>query len=451
MRRESIGVWHRLKRYAQRSSQLAEQGELLDAVAGRIRAWRAARRFNALQASGRARKEYTAMLPDGYPARRITVRFSVPNLPETPLFAFSDHVRDANGTMTDKVIAVARGGFAISRDLGRSWKQVRVPHLRSHLFLHMHAIGLGEYLAQTSPPSGSPQTAPVDLLVVNEDGEVLAHHPRQGFRWHGCRSVDGAGDTLMYAEYPDNSPVGGRRPSVCRVLRSRDRGRTWRTVFERSGDEIRHFHYLQATAGVPGEWWLASGDLPSECHIWLSENDGDSWHDVTENLPARFRLGKLHLDRRIFRLTDMRRLDQEILWATDDRLLGTRPPGASVFRSHIGPVLAPQLVGRGKWHFRNIVDIGAYFILISQRSNARNPPPEDRKPGVYLMPKAVLLDKPPLIHLFDLDTYPSRAGPGFTFSQASFAAKDGVFFSFRSSEDVFPAGHKILRWEVIFD
>jgi hypothetical protein len=446
-------VWHKLKRYGERGVQFAQQSELLHAVGDRVRSWRAVRRFNRLQASGNpVCKEYAAVLPDGYPTRRITLRLSVPTLPKIPHYAFSDHSRDANGNMTDEVLAVARGGFAISRNLGHSWEHVHVPSLRSHFFIRLRGLGRGEYVAQAIPPDAeSSPTAPVDLLVVSDAGEVLAHFPRQGSRWHGCRSVDCAGETLMYAEYPNNNPVNGKRPSVCRVWRSRDRGRSWTIVFEQTGQQIRHFHYLQAAAGIEGEWWLASGDLPHECFIWVSRDDGESWQDVTTGLSAELRIGKSRFDHRIFRLTDMRRLEGEILWATDDRLLNTRPSGASVFRSCIGPVLTPVLVGRGKWPFRSIVDTDEYFLLISQRSNAPNPPPEDRRPGVYLMPKITPPGAPSLFHLFDLDTFPWRGGAGFTFSQASFAAKDGVFLSLRSSTDVFPTGHKILRWEVLFD
>jgi hypothetical protein len=37
---------------------------------------------------------------------------------------------------------------------------------------------------------------------------------------------------------------------------------------------------------------------------------------------------------------------------------------------------------------------------------------------------------------------------GFTYSKASRAAKEGVFFTYRSDEDVFDGGHKLLRWRV---
>lgn len=441
---------HKLKFYVRRARELAKQGELLDATVARARSWRLERRFNTQQTSAeRTYREYSAALPDGLSARRITLRLSVPPLPVSPLFAFSDHVADDSGRMTGTVLAVAVGGFAISRDLGRSWSHVRVKGHGDHRFVHLKSIGGGELLAQASPPeSEGSKTAPMDLLVLDERGEVLAAHKALSQRWHGCRAVDIAGGTLMFAEYPSNMAVNGRRPTDCRVLRSRDRGRSWQTVFEQSGRQIRHFHFLQARPGVTGEWWLSSGDLAHESRIWRSRDDGDSWLDVTAGLPKKIPVGGALFEHGMFRLTDLNWLGEEIVWATDDVLASVDPPGSGVFRSRIADVLAPQLVGRGKWHIRSIVDIGDFYLFLSQRSNKPNPPPEDRKPGVYLMPKTAAAGAPALVHLFDLDTYPSRAKSGFTFSKASRTAVDGTFFTFRSSEDVFPAGHKMLEWNV---
>ena len=41
-------------------------------------------------------------------------------------------------------------------------------------------------------------------------------------------------------------------------------------------------------------------------------------------------------------------------------------------------------------------------------------------------------------------------GSGFTYSRASRAARDGVFYSHRSEKDVFDRPGGILRWELEF-
>ncbi|HEY1962082.1 MAG TPA: hypothetical protein VGG69_06675, partial [Rhizomicrobium sp.] len=180
-------------------------------------------------------REYTVQLPAGYPARAIHIRLSIPKLPPRPALGFSDHVIDANGSPTDTVLAVMTGGFSISHDLGSSWTLVKVRdrHFRRHQFVHVKAIGDSEILAQAMAERwhpGAPRV--IDNLVLNYRGEVLAANRMSGSHWHGCRSVDIANGTLMYAEYPYEDPTGAAEDrAVSRVLRSRDRGRSWEVVF----------------------------------------------------------------------------------------------------------------------------------------------------------------------------------------------------------------------------
>jgi hypothetical protein len=260
--------------------------------------------------------------------------------------------------------------------------------------------------------------------------------------------VDYADGTLMYAEYPANGRGAERIPS--RVFRSRDRGRSWKVVFERSGAEIRHFHFLQARPNHTGEWWLTSGDAPRESHVWVTHDDGDTWDDVSEQLPEQLFFGGRAYKRDLFRLTDLAWEGDAIVWGTDDAFLtGERAPGATVFRSPAGSILAPEFLGRGKWEFRNMIDVGNFWIFVTQGGNQPNAPREDRMPGVFLMPKSSVESALPLVHLFDIDVY-AMTTTGFTYSRASRTAKDGTFFTYRRSTDVFPSGHNLLRWDVEF-
>jgi hypothetical protein len=442
-------MWHQLRSYVQRGRRLAQSGELADAIRVRFRSWHQTLQFNAGQIIEKQYKEYSADLPAGLAARKITLRLSVPKLPLRPVFAFADHVVDEAGKMTDTVLAVTAGGFAISRDRGKTWKRITVKQYSGCRFAQIISLGDGEFLANVVPAgSEGSKTALLDLLVLNERGDVLVRHAAQGHRWHGCRGIHSSNGTLMYAEYPSNMLVKRRRPSACRVFRSRDRGRTWKVVFEQTGLQIRHFHFLQTRPNFAGEWWLTSGDFPHESRIWVTRDDGDSWASVTASLPERVQIDGTAFDHSMFRSTDLVWMDDHIVWGTDDPLLEADPPGARVFRSKADMTLAPELVGVGKWHFRNAVDIGDFILFLAQRSNQPNPSPEDNRPSVYLMPKKPVPGIPSLLFLFSLDAYPSRRSPGFTFSKASRAAIDGTFFSFRSSEDVFPAGHRILEWNV---
>ncbi|HEX3652205.1 MAG TPA: hypothetical protein VHU18_05205 [Rhizomicrobium sp.] len=409
-------------------------------------------RFAPGVAAGRTR-EYVTALPDGFSARQVRVRLSVPNVRTSSLAGFSDHLLDASGAATDTVIATMIGAFAISHDLGSTWQTVRIRsgRFRRHRLLHMKHIGGGEFLVQAEAERwhpGAPRK--IDNLVVDVKGNVLTAQQMNGSHWHGPRSVDIADGTLMYAEYPYEDPDAGvEERASSRVLRSRDSGRTWEVVLEFQGHQVRHFHFLQARPGVPREWWLTSGDHPLESRIWVSRDDGDSWEDLTREFGEKVPIAGLEFPRTIFRLTDLAWEQNDIVWGTDDFLARNQfpMPGARVFRSPNGK-LAPAVVGKAKWPIRNIVDAGEYYFVLTQGCFQADAPAAEKMPGVYLMRKSGD-SSPGLVHLFDVDIH-SRGRTGFTYSRASRAARNGTFFTYRGSTDAFPYGHKILRWDVSF-
>ena len=399
-------------------------------------------------------REYVVRLPAGYPAREIQVRLSVPKLPPSPFLSFSEHVVDASGNPTDTVLASMTGGFAISHDMGVTWQIVKIRdrRFRHHQFRHVKSIGEGEVFTQAYAERwhpGGPRV--VDNLILNHKGEVLAANRMNGSHWHGPRSVDIANGTLMYAEYPFEDRSGGpENRAVSRVLRSRDRGRSWEPVFERDGTQVRHFHFLQARPGAPGEWWLTSGDSPMESRIWISRDDGDHWEDLTRGFGDPVVLDGLAYPRTLFRLTDLKWEGEDIVWGTDDYLSRNQfpSPGARMFRSPADR-LAPKLAGKAKWQIRSIVEIGDFYMVLTQGCVRADATPEEKKPGVYLMPKRQIPGAADMVHLFDVDVH-SHNRTGFTYSRASRAAKDGTFFTYRASTDVFPFGHRMLRWDITF-
>jgi len=397
-----------------------------------------------LVARPRWRKTHVLPLPDGFGAATVTVTLDVPRLPAYPVLEFAEHVTGEDGHATGTVLATFRRGFALSGDLGETWKYVRIAGWRDHRVIHAKAIGNGEFLLQAVPPRPyESQRRSVALLVVNEAGDVLAANRIEGSRWHGCRSVDCSGDTLMYAEYPyDSDDPFAKDRFESRVFRSRDRGRSWEIV--RSDGAIRHYHLLQARPGVAGEWWLTSGDEPQQCRIWVSRDSGNSWECLTDAFGEFVAAGAERFRHTLFRLTDLAFRDGEIIWGTDDRLRAAGGlPGARVVRSPCAPALRPEIAGRTPWEIRSLVDIGNAYVFLTQGC-ARPDSVQNEGPGVFLLPKA---PDSRLTHLFDVDVH-CAIRTGFTYSSASRAAKDGVFFTFRSNTDVFPFGHKILRWEV---
>lgn len=420
-------------------------------LAGTLRAL--ARRTKNFGISGRKRStvpqtwSFETRLPDGYPARRIAIDVSVPHIPSPRGFTFADHVTDEAGRPSDTVVANGFGAFAISRDLGATWKIVPVNGFLDKDIAQLKAIGPSQFLAQ----AGDEKSERLDVLAVNDRGDVGAVTPAQSCRWHGCRSVARAGDTIMYAEYPHNEPVDGKRHAASRVFRSRDGGRTWDVVFQQSGAQIRHFHFLQPRPGVSGEWWLTSGDDVHESRVWVSKDDGDTWSDLTGHVSGAVDIDGVTYQRRVFRLTDLAWNGDEIIWGTDDVLKAASDERgrARLFRSKIGDRLEPHLIGFGNWHFRSLIDVSDFYIALSQGCPHPGRDPAKEMPGVYLVPKRAHHSAPGSFHLFDVPGSPGKRTK-LSASRASRAAKDGVFFSQRGRADFFPNGHRVLKWKVTF-
>ena len=401
-----------------------------------------------LSGSALLAKKYRIDLPPGLSAKHVHVHIAIPALPSSPYYEFTEHPLERHGEASSIVLATTKGGFAISPDLGESWQPAHPRGYTKHEIVHAKYLGGTEYLLQAILPAWKRREALVDTIVVNAAGAVLAENRIAGSPWHGCRGVDMRGDTLMFAEYPYETPgeTPGQRRSR-RVFRSRDSGRSWQVVFEVPGATVRHFHFLQARPGRMGEWWLASGDYPEESHVWVSRDDGDTWQDESSPLAETVNIDGIPYTRSVFRLTDMAWFGDQVLWGTDQVLPRNKksPRGARVFQSPANETLAPALVGTAQWEIRNVVDVGDFFVLLSQGPGKFSDDPGERRPNVFLVPK----DSPRLIHLLDVDVY-SSVPTGFTYSKASRAAKDGVFFTSRSGTDVFPFGHKVLKWEFRF-
>jgi hypothetical protein len=156
----------------------------------------------------------------------------------------------------------------------------------------------------------------------------------------------------------------------------------------------------------------------------------------------------------INRHTDMVVLKDQLIWGTDD-LLGTprlyHDPSATLSnrigsRILISPKTAPlrpRVSGFVGSHIRSIVDVGPAFLIMTEAKN----PQVTTRPQVCLMPK----EAPHMVvELFTVDRF-DTLGTGFTYSRSSRAAKNGRFFTYRGSNDVFAGGPRILQWDVAFE
>jgi hypothetical protein len=398
-------------------------------------------------------KEYAVALPPAFGGRLANIRLSIPALPVGPSYSFGEHVSNEDGSASDRVIACTIGGFAVSDDLGASWKRVSLRGFERFPIVQSRTLPGGEILLLASDTDNlTTDSETGHLIVCREDGTVQHSAHVDGPRWHGPRAIDLCGSTLMYAEYPDNDAnasaiPANHRPS--RVWRSRDFGRSWEMVREERN--IRHFHFLQANPNASREWWLTSGDAAEESRIWKSTDDGDTWIDQTDKFGAAIAIGEETFSRRLFRLTDLTWLGDEIIWGSDDVLrhhggearATKNKPGSRMFRGNPATGVAPTILGYCGPEVRNIVDVGAFRVVLTQSTHHLG---DLGDPRAFVMTR----DGSGFSHLFDAKRLkPERTG--FTYSRASRRAKDGVFFTFRGRRDVFNAPNRILRWQVTFD
>ena len=400
--------------------------------------------------------EYVATISCGFPFKEVRVRLDIPTIAAAARgrVRFAHHVIDTiSGNATDRVIATTRGGYIVSDDLGRKWNTISARGFEKLPFANAYQLSDGCVLLQADGTSGAPEKAqhPGGLLVRQDrDGtctEVL--RPHLGAAWHGTSSIDECAGVIKYSDYQVNPMKPSADRSSSHVYRSVDNGKTWSVVFEKGGVAIRHFHLLRADPFRAHTWWLSSGDLPSECMIWRSDNDGDSWSVVTGDAEG-VTVGSRQYPRELFRTTDLAFTENSVIWGTDD-ILGTmdylnpsipdeKRTGARVFRAELDNFMQPQEVGYCGQPVRSIVDCSDAWMVLTQGGIM----PFLDKPSVLILAKSG-----ELIHLFDVEKI-ANVTTGFTYSCASRKSKDGTFFSVRGKSDVFDHPHYMLRWNVEF-
>ncbi len=402
-------------------------------------------------------KEYSIPLSHPrFPFRHVHVKLTLPVVSTDPrnMVRFSEHVIDrTTSEATNRIVCCAVGGYYVSNDLGGSWEWVPVRGFESTRFINsvslindricLQARGLSPKLALSQQENAGL------VLTLEHSGTVKGVSQTSVHQWHGSSSVDYSNGVLIFADYALNPPggqkVGGARYHSA-VFRSVDQGESWVKTFERSGEEIRHFHTVRSDPFCAGRWYLTSGDLPRETKIFVSADDGATWSEDCD--PSRSNSPASR-----FRLTDLAFTKEGLIWGSDDILGSPRDldpdlslakrSGARVFFGERNQLHLATEIGYVAQPVRSIVDLGTCWLLITQGSIFQY----YTRPRVFLLSKDVPYS---ICHLLDLDNY-SDVVTGFTYSCASRVAKDGTFFSVRGGKDVFDASANILKWVVSFD
>lgn len=250
----------------------------------------------------------------------------------------------------------------VSRDLGQTWERLIAASEIGLPVRRCHTLSNGWRIIQIGPPS--------QTLVLDEEWNVISRQHVGNYFWHGtCSIAQSATGTVMFAEYRTTNEDREEPIHVWRKLRDSDR---WEPVLTKiagnrppAGD-IRHFHTCMADPKVPGRWYVTSGDILEHNRFWVSEDDGESWREVTANLSPADAVanGKTM---RAFRFTSALFEGDTLLWPTDDDL-GT---GASALISaqRFDPTMPMKVLCRfGPNLMRSILSIDDELVLVMSES-----------------------------------------------------------------------------------
>lgn len=404
----------------------------------------------------------------------VTLKLSIP--PSLPKDAkgsyFAEHVYNRYlKSTTEHVILTGRSMIVESRDNGDTWDVIRLSSVEKRRLYNCFTMDNGHHIVQALPekddtyPSTHTDVKKATLFLFDEHWNLLSTDDQPTAQWHGRASIDQSGNTIMFAEYhynpykyidpyKDDEKMWMPLMEPNRVFRSRDGGKTWNVVFEAPRGFVRHLHTLQADPFLKGAWWLSSGDRSEESRVWRSDDDGDTWVDVTDTHPD-IDLPKMYTTRKqaAFRYTDIIITKDQLIWGADD-LLGDALESGPEFPQNLragsriystpksNPLKITELAYIGH-PVRSIVDVGPAYIVITESNRQYYP----------LTPQVVALFKDNMtqpIEIARIDNFQNKK-TAFSSSKASKSAVKGRFFSYRYPTDVFKDVRPcVLQWDIAF-
>ncbi len=165
------------------------------------------------------------------------------------------------------------------------------------------------------------------IYQLTTNGVVQKKFADQKLRWLRNTGIDfvpnatgyitGASTPIIYAEYTLTTDPVYNTITTVKVWRSVDKGSTWTNDLELNkrdhptNPQIFHFHFVRHDPYNAGHWYLGTGDLPSECHIYRSVDNGVTWAPVDD---PTFTGNK----QSIHRTTNVYFTEDYIYWALDD-------------------------------------------------------------------------------------------------------------------------------------
>lgn len=410
------------------------------------------------------------------PPFSLSLRLSIPSLPlEARSTHFAEHVYDRKlKSATEQVILLGRSLVVESKDNGQSWIPIKLREGDNRYFRHCFTTDEGNHIIQAKPediqdkPCKNTNPERATLFLFDKNWKLLSIDNSPEGAWHGRASIDQSGDTIMFAEYHNNSfkyhsdyrdDYSKWRPltKVSKVFRSQDGGHTWEVVFEVPPEQqIRHFHTIQADPFLPGTWWLSSGDFPQESRVWRSDDNGSSWIEVTNYNLQILVPDSMTQNRKqsAFRYTDLIITPDTLIWGTDD-IMGepreidskfeqSKRAGSRIYQALKSNPLNIEELGYVGHSVRSIVDVGLAYLFLTEANRGLYP----AKPQVVALFKD---DMTQPIEIAQIDNFTNNMTRLST-SLASKAVLNGRFFSYRYLNDAFKnVPPYMLQWDIDFN
>ncbi len=252
------------------------------------------------------------------------------------ILRFLEHVFDFNTWSSSKTVIASSGKYIyVSSDLGNSWSLVwpkqGVPNEilglepnDKNVFARCFTTSTGRHLMQLDS-----LIAPGGIYVFDNDWNYLGLKNVTKFNWLGTFSIGERNGIIMFAEYICLDFLYGDSEHYednLKILRSADDGDTWESVFSKristnlDNSEIRHFHtcfpyYDQIDQTNDKSWLISSGDTDKQSRVWMTNNNGDNWYEITDTDFT----SQGEYSQSIHRYTAIQTCyDGTIIWVTDD-------------------------------------------------------------------------------------------------------------------------------------
>jgi hypothetical protein len=230
---------------------------------------------------------------------------------------FVDHV--------DKNIFITRNEkYYESKDFGKSWDTYDLTSYFSDPDKKYRIVN-GKYVGDKIICCLKEYNNNEKYVFTIDENRTIKHVTSISAPWHGSCGIDfnKETNTICFSTY-----ISTEIPPHynLEIYKSTNYGETWTVVFTISSEIIRHFHTCIFDE-FSNKWYVSSGDSLSECKVFESTDDGDSWTEMD----LTFKLQDDTIDYEIIypnvyetlRHTGELILNDEIsVWGTDDNLDG---------------------------------------------------------------------------------------------------------------------------------